>query len=165
VAQDEFADVLSANAAYADAFALSGLEGRAAKGLAVITCMDTRIEPLAMLGLAPGDAKIVRNAGGRVTDDVVGTLVVARYLLGVHRVMVVEHTKCRMASGPEQDVHDAIAAAGGPDTSALSFLVARDQLAALREDVERARSSPYLTDIVIGGFMYDVDTGRLSRIC
>ncbi|CAN5447081.1 hypothetical protein BH23ACT7_BH23ACT7_25390 [soil metagenome] len=79
---DPFADVLSANAAYAQQFDLGGLPGRAARGLAIVTCMDTRIEPLRMLGLRPGDAKILRNAGGRVTDDVLRTLVLAVHLLG-----------------------------------------------------------------------------------
>ena len=84
MAGDEtFDDVLAANEAYAQGFRLEGLEPVAAKGLAVLTCMDSRIEPLAMLGLAPGDAKILRNAGARVTDDVLRTLVLASYLLGV----------------------------------------------------------------------------------
>src|SRR3954449_9565241 len=162
---DVFSDVLAANAAYAQGFALSGLAPRAAKGLAIVTCMDSRIDPLMMLGLSPGDAKILRNAGARVTDDVVRTLVLARYLLGVERVMVVAHTKCRMAGGTEEDVHIAISAAGGPDTSELSFLVATDQLAALRDDVTRAQASPYLKDTVFAGFLYDVDTGLVSRVC
>src|SRR4051812_43463228 len=165
MAADDFADVVAANATYAQDFSLAGLEPRAARGLAIVTCMDSRIEPLTMLGLNPGDAKILRNAGARVTDDVVRTLVLARYLLGVERVMVVAHTKCRMAGGTEEDVHIAIAAAGGPDTSELSFLVASDQLSELRSDVERASASPYLKDTVIGGFLYDVDTGLISRVC
>src|SRR3954466_14986181 len=149
MAADEFADVVAANATYAQKFSLAGLEPRAARGLAIVTCMDSRIEPLMMLGLSPGDAKILRNAGARVTDDVVRTLVLARYLLGVERVMVVAHTKCRMAGGTEDDVHAAVAAAGGPDVSELSFLVAPDQVAALREDVAHAEASAYLKDTVI----------------
>lgn len=162
---ERFDDVLESNAAYVANFGMAGLEPRAARGLAIVTCMDSRIEPLAMLGLVPGDAKILRNAGARVTDDVLRTLVLARYLLGVDRVMVVAHTQCRMASGTEQEVHAAIQAAGGPDTSAMSFLVATDQLAAIRADVERARSSPYLSDTEVGGFLYDVDTGAVTRVC
>ena len=160
-----FADVLAANDAYRQGFELAGLEARAARGLAVLTCMDSRIEPLAMLGLRPGDAKILRNAGARVTDDVLRTLVLATYLLGVERAMIVAHTKCRMAAGDEQDVHDAVRAAGGPDTRSLAFLVTSDQEATLRADVQRVRSWPYLADLQVGGFLYDVDTGRLSRIC
>jgi carbonic anhydrase len=164
-AADDFADVLTANQAYAGGFQLSHLEARAAKGLAVLTCMDSRIDPLAMLGLAPGDAKILRNAGARVTDDVLRTLVLASYLLGVDRVMVVAHTGCRMAGRTEEDVHDEIRAAGGPDTRSISFLTTDDQEGALRADVQRVRSSPYLGNITAGGFLYDLDTGRLSRVC
>ena len=166
MAGDEtFDDVLAANAAYAQGFRLQALEPVAAKGLAVLTCMDSRIEPLAMLGLAPGDAKILRNAGARVTDDVLRTLVLASYLLGVDRAMVVAHTKCRMASGEEDAVHDAVAEAGGPDTRSLAFLVSSDQEETLRDDVQRVRSWPYLTNLQVGGFIYDVDTGRLTRVC
>jgi carbonic anhydrase len=164
-AHDAFADVLAANDAYADGFALAGLPAVAARGLAVLTCMDSRIEPLEMLGLAPGDAKILRNAGARVTDDVLRTLVLATYLLGVERAMVVAHTKCRMAAGDEDDVHAAVADAGGPDTRSLAFLVTSDQEATLRDDVQRIRSYPYLARLEVGGFLYDVDTGRLARIC
>jgi len=166
VAGDEtFGDVLAANEAYAHGFSLEGLAPVAAKGLAVLTCMDSRIEPLAMLGLAPGDAKILRNAGARVTDDVLRTLVLASYLLGVDRAMVVAHTKCRMASGEEDDVHAAVAGAGGPDTRSLAFLVSSDQEETVRADVQRVRSWPYLTNLRVGGFLYDVDTGRLTRLC
>jgi carbonic anhydrase len=162
---DPFADVLAANTAYTHGFRLAELEPRAVKGLAVLTCMDSRIEPLAMLGLAPGDAKILRNAGARVTDDVLRTLVLASYLLGVDRAMIVAHTKCRMAAGDEDDVHDAVREAGGPDTRSLAFLVTADQEATLVEDVQRVRSWPYLTQLQVGGFLYDVDTGRLTQIC
>jgi carbonic anhydrase len=160
-----FDDVMSANDAYAQGFALKGLPARAARGLAVLTCMDSRIEPLPMLGLQPGDAKILRNAGARVTDDVLRTLVLASYLLGVDRAMVIAHTQCRMAAGEEDDVHAAVTEAGGPDTRSLSFLVTADQEATLRGDVQRIRSWPYLKGLRVGGFIYDVDTGRLARVC
>ncbi len=160
-----FADVLGANAGYARDFRLAGLQARAARGLAVLTCMDSRIEPLAMLGLQPGDAKILRNAGARVTDDVLRTLVLASYLLGVDRAMIIAHTNCRMAAGSEDDVHAAIDEAGGPDTRSLSFLVTHDQEATLRADVQRVRSWPYLASLRVGGFLYDVDTGSIAQIC
>jgi carbonic anhydrase len=161
---DSFADVLAANDAYAARFHLAALEARAAKGLGVLTCMDSRIDPLAMLGLAPGDAKILRNAGARVTDDVLRTLVLASHLLDVDRVMVVAHTNCRM-TGAEDDIHAAIRDAGGPDTRSISFLTTRDQESALHEDVQRVRSWPYLGKVTVGGFLYDLDTGRLRRVC
>jgi len=160
-----FADVLAANDSYADDFGLGGLQARAARGLAILTCIDSRIEPLMMLGLRPGDAKILRNAGARVTDDVLRTLVLATYLLGVDRVMVIAHTECRMAAGTEDDVHAAIGDAGGPDTRSLSFLVTDDQETTLRADVQRIRSWPYLSRLRVGGFLYDVHTGRLAQLC
>jgi carbonic anhydrase len=162
---DAFADVMAANADHASRYTLASLPASAAKGLAVVTCMDSRIDPLGMLGLQPGDAKILRNAGARATRDVLRTLVVARYLLGVNRVMIVAHTGCRMAGGTEADVHEAIAAAGGPDTRSISFLTTTDQAEALRTDVQRVRSWPYLVDVTVGGFCYDLDTGRLHQVC
>jgi carbonic anhydrase len=162
---DPFEDVKAANLEFAAGYAHGDLTGTAARGLAVVTCMDSRIDPLNMLGLKPGDAKILRNAGARATDDVLRTLVLAEYLLGVKRVMVVAHTNCRMAGGSEDDVHAAIAAAGGPDTRGLSFLTTTDQKAALATDVQRIRSWPYLADLAVGGFIYDLATGRLEQIC
>ncbi|HVF18683.1 MAG TPA: carbonic anhydrase [Mycobacteriales bacterium] len=164
-ADDRFADVLAANDSYAGRYQLSELEARAAKGLAVLTCMDSRIDPLRMLGLEPGDAKILRNAGARVTDDVLRTLVLASYLLGVERVMVVAHTRCRMADTTPDDVHRAIVDAGGPDTRDLAFLTTSDQQESLCADVERVRDYPYLRDIAVAGFVYDVNTGRLEHVC
>ena len=162
---DPFSDVLAANQSFAASFAARDVPGRASRGLAVLTCMDSRIDPLRMLGLQVGDAKVLRNAGARVTDEVLDTLVVARYLLDVRRVMVIAHTRCRMASGSETDLHNAIRAAGGPDTSGITFGATTDQLGALRSDVERVKSSAFLTDVAVGGFRYDVDSGALSRIC
>ena len=159
-----FDDVLAANEQYAQGFRHKRLEPLAAKGLAVLTCMDSRIEPLAMLGLRPGDAKILRNAGARITDDVLRTLVIASYLLGVRRVMVITHTDCRM-TGTEDDVHAAVLDEGGPDTRSLAFLMAEDPAAAVRDDVQRLRSWPYLHQLEVGGFVYNVQTGRLTRLC
>lgn len=161
---DAFADVIAANREHARSFRPLAAAGVAAKGLALLTCMDSRIDPLAMLGLRPGDAKILRNAGARVTDDVLRTLVLASYLLGVNRVMVVAHTECRMAGGTEDDVHRAITEAGGPDTTSLSFLTTTDQEEALRNDVRRIRAWPYLRDLAVGGFIYDLATGALGRV-
>ena len=162
---DPFADVLAANADFAASYDLGGLEATAAKGVGVLTCMDSRIDPLRMLGFRAGDAKILRNAGARVTADVLRTLILARYLLGVERVMVVQHTRCRMAGGTEDDVHEAVREAGGPDTRSLTFLTTTDQESAVRLDVQRVRSSPYLAGTAVGGFVLDIDTGRLRRVC
>jgi carbonic anhydrase len=165
VGGDGFEDVLAANEEYARGFALAGLSGRAAKGLAVLTCIDTRLELLAMLGLAPGDAKILRNAGARVDDGVLATLVLANRLLGVNRAMVVAHTDCKMSVATEAELHDALAAAGGPDTGDLSFSVGAGLEETVRRDVDEIRSSPHLAALEAAGFLYDVETGRLSRVC
>jgi len=160
-----FADVVAGNQLHAESYDQRGLQPRAAKGLALLTCMDSRIDPLGMLGLAPGDAKILRNAGARVTDDVLRTLVLASYLLGVERFMVVAHTGCRMAGGSEHDVHAAVRDAGGPDTRSLAFLTTADQDAAVRADVQRVESWPYLGRVRVGGFVYDLETGLLRPVC
>jgi carbonic anhydrase len=160
-----FDDVLAANEQYAASFVDDGLPGQAAKGLAVVTCMDSRIDPLGMLGLSRGDAKIMRNAGGRVTDDVLRTIVLAVHLLGVKRVLVVEHTECKMASATAEQVHEAIHEASGLDTRSLDYQLIEDQVATLGKDVQRVRSSPYLPPgIEVGGFLYDVRAGRIREV-
>jgi len=158
-----FDDVLAANGDYAARFPDHGLAGRAARGLAVVTCMDSRISPLEMLGLHPGDAKILRNAGARVTGDVLRTLVLAVHLLGVDRVMVLAHTDCRMTTVTDEDVHRTIAADSGIDTRSLEFRTIPDQAGALAVDVQRIRSSPYLpAGMPVLGGRYDVRTGRIE---
>lgn len=160
-----FADVLSANEKFASAFTDPGLPGVAAHGLAVLTCMDSRIDPLAMLGLSKGDAKILRNAGARVTDDVLRTLVLAAYLLGVNRVLVVAHTDCGMSRKTEEQAHAAITEQSGIDTRSLHFAMVSDQESVLRADVQRIRSSPYLpAQTPVAGAIYDVTTGQLRVV-
>jgi carbonic anhydrase len=160
---DRFDDLLAANDAYATTFALAGLEPLAARGLAVVTCMDSRISPLEALGLRPGDAKILRNAGARVTEDVLRTLVLAVHLLGVDRILVMPHTRCRMAGPTEEQVHVAIAQRSGLDTRSLEFRTTTDQVGTLHQDLQRLRSFPYIpADVAVAGAVYDVDTGRLQ---
>jgi carbonic anhydrase len=160
-----FDDVLDANADYAATFSDRGLPGRAARGLAVVTCMDSRISPLEMLGLRPGDAKILRNAGARVTDDVLRTLVLAVHLLGVDRVLLVAHTDCRMTKVTDDDVHATIAEESGVDTRSLDFHTIVDQRGTLARDVQRIRSSPYLpSGLLVLGALYDVRTGRIEVV-
>jgi len=159
-----FDDVLAANALHAEMYVDPDLRATAARGLAVLTCMDSRIHPLPMLGLEPGDAKVLRNAGARVTEDVLRTFVLAKYLLGVERIMIVAHTSCRMTTNSEDDVHQAIREAGGPDTRSISFLTAADQYEAVAMDVQRVRSWPYLTGVPVGGFIYDLRSGLLHEV-
>jgi carbonic anhydrase len=158
----DFADVLEANKEYALHFSNSDLTGVARRGLAVVTCMDSRIDPLALLGMMPGDVKILRNAGARVTEDVLRTLVLANHLLGVNRVLVMPHTNCRMASGEEEQVHEAIFAASGIDSRGIEIRTVTDQLGALKADVTRVRAYPLLSKtIVVGGAIFDVHSGLL----
>ncbi|WP_214108825.1 beta-class carbonic anhydrase [Acrocarpospora catenulata] len=159
-----FDDLLQANLQFAKNFSDSALTGRARRGLAVVTCMDSRIDPLGLLGLQPGDAKILRNAGARVTDDVLRTLVLAVFLLGVNRILVMPHTDCGMAKATDDDVH-ALAKTRGVDTRSLDFHTVPDQDAALRHDLTRIKASPFLAgDLAIGGAIYDVRTGRLQPV-
>jgi len=162
---NDFADLLEANAEYASGYKPTGMTGVAARNLAVLTCMDSRIDPLAMLGLRAGDAKILRNAGAQVTDEVLATLVLARYLLGVERLMVIAHTNCRMSAADDGELRAAITAAGGPDTRDLEFRASPDQHATVRDDVARVRSFERLDGLEVGGFLYEVETGRLAQIC
>lgn len=162
---EAFADVLEANRHYSEGFTNQLLTGQALRGLAIITCMDSRIAPLEIVGMSAGDAKILRNAGARVTDDVLRTLVLAVHLLGVSRVLVMPHTDCRMASGEESQVHAAILASSGIDSRSLEIRTVTDQHGALVSDVQRIRSFPYLpSDLVVGGAIFDVTTGRLTTV-
>ena len=162
VFETDFADVLEANKEYALQFSDSDLTGVARRGLAVVTCMDSRIDPLALLGMMPGDVKILRNAGARVTEDVLRTLVLANHLLGVNRVLVMPHTECRMASAEEEEVHEAIFAASGINSRGIEIRTSTDQLGALKTDVTRVRAYPLLSKtIVVGGAIFDVHSGLL----
>src|SRR5579871_2631980 len=160
-----FDDLLDANSRYRAGFRDTGLKGRAAKGLAVLTCIDSRIDPLAMLGLQPGDAKIIRNAGARVTDDALRSLVLAANLLGVTRVCVVQHTDCAMNGRSDDDVRARIEAERGVGADGWEFLASTDPEATLTADLARIAACPLLPpDLVVGGFVFDVHTGGLSRV-
>jgi len=162
---DEFKDLTDANAQYIKEFKYSKLTGVAQKGLAIVTCMDSRINPLSVVGMRSGDAKILRNAGARVTDDVLRTLVLATYLLGVNRILVMPHTECRMAENTEEEIHAQIDQQYGVDTSSLEFRTTNDQLGELAKDVNRVRSYPLLnTGVSVGGAIYDVKTGSITPI-
>jgi carbonic anhydrase len=161
----EFADVIDANTQYAKTFANKELTGQAARGLAIVTCIDSRIAPLEIVGMSAGDAKILRNAGARVTDDVLRTLVLAAHLLGVSRVLVMPHTDCKMASADENQMHEAIFAASGVDSRSLEIRTVADQLQALRSDITRIRAFPFLpAELAVGGAIYDVHTGYLTTV-
>jgi carbonic anhydrase len=157
-----FDDLLDANRRYGAEFHDSGVAGTAAKGLAVLTCIDSRIDPLAMLGLRAGDAKIIRNAGARVTEDSLRSLVLAVNLLGVTRVCVVQHTNCAMVGSTEDEMRARITAARGVDASDWNFLTTTDQEATMRQDMALIASCPLLPpDLDVGGFIFDVHSGAL----
>ena len=160
---DDFSDIVSANETFVQSFQHSELTGTARRGLAIITCMDSRINPLAVVGMQAGDAKILRNAGARVTDDVLRTLVLASYLLGVSRVLVMPHTDCRMARDDEETIHATIEEQFGVDTRSLEFQTVSDQYAALEMDINRIRQFPLLQrGVSVAGALYHVETGLLE---
>ena len=157
-----FDDLLDANRRYRTEFHDSGVAGVAAKGLAVLTCIDSRIDPLALLGLRAGDAKIIRNAARRVTDDALRSLVLAANLLGVTRLCVIQHTECAMVGITNAELQERIGDLRGADASGWEFLASTDQLATLREDIRRIEACPLLPpDLEIGGFVFDVRSGAL----
>jgi len=162
---ENFQDLISANEAFSSSFKSSGLSGQARKGLAIVTCMDSRIAPLSIVGMDVGDAKILRNAGARVTEDVLRTLVLATHLLGVNRVLIMPHTDCRMASAEEHEMHQQIFDKSGIDTRSVEIRTVKDQKAALIKDVTRVETYPLLAkNIKVMGAIYDVETGKLNPI-
>lgn len=162
---DKFDDLLVANSEYMKGFQSSSQSGFAAKGLAIVTCMDSRITPLSAVGMHNGDAKILRNAGARVTEDVLRTLVLATYLLGVERILIMPHTDCRMANSDEKEIHSTIMEQFGVDTRSLEFRTVSDQISALVTDVQRVRSYPLIRKgVSVAGAIYDVSNGSLKPI-
>ncbi|CAA9344278.1 MAG: Carbonic anhydrase, beta class [uncultured Nocardioidaceae bacterium] len=160
----DFDDLLKANRQFASSFSLGGYDGVAHAGVAVVTCMDSRIDPLGMLGLAAGDAKIFRNPGGRVTPQALEALVLGVHLLNVDRILVVPHTRCAMAGSSVEELRARVSESSGQDASWQSFGVVADQEAALEDDVRTVRSHPLIPDrVAVGGFMYDVDSGVLEH--
>src|SRR6476469_7922203 len=160
-----FEDVPAANRAYAARFEMAGFDGVAQAGVAIVTCMDSRIDPLGLVGLKPGDAKIFRNPGGRVASEALEALVLATHLLGVDRILVVPHTRCAMASNTEAELRERVGASAGKDASWMTFHTIADQERALREDLARVRTHPLIAaGVETAGFIYDVDTGLLRRV-
>ncbi|MGH9134052.1 MAG: beta-class carbonic anhydrase [Ilumatobacteraceae bacterium] len=159
-----FDDLLAANREFAATFQLRGFDGVAHAGVAVVTCMDSRIDPLGMLGLVPGDAKIFRNPGGRVTAAALEALVLGVHLLGVERILVVPHTRCAMASHTENEIRAQISESSGQDASWQSFSVIDDQIESLHDDIRTVQAHPLIPDsVAVGGFLYDVDTGLIEQ--
>jgi carbonic anhydrase len=160
-----FADLLTRNTGYQNQFAHGGFDGVAHAGVAMVTCMDSRIEPLKMIGLTVGDAKIIRTPGGRVTPDALVGCVLSVHLLGVNRILIVPHTRCAMAGGEDADIIARVKETTGDDLSDLRIGASTDQRARLVEDVETLRDNRHIKGrALVGGFCYDVDTGALTQI-
>jgi carbonic anhydrase len=150
--------LLAANEAWAAAAPPGAADARPRRRLAVVTCMDTRIDVYAVLGLDVGEAHVLRNAGGRVTDDVLRSLALSSHVLGVDTVVVMQHTRCGLAGTTDEDLR---AITGAP----VEFLPIDDHRAALQEDVQRLADTPFLGPVhTIAGLVYDVDTGRLEDV-
>ncbi len=152
-------ELLRANAEFAAGFEHGSLPRPPARSLAVVTCIDGRIDPLRAFGLAPGDANVLRNAGARVTDDVLRSLVVSRHLLGMRETMVVGHTDCGLEGVANADVHAAV-----PGSDGIDFLPFADLEESVREGLRRIRAEPLLADVKASGWIYDVETGRLREV-
>ncbi len=162
-----FDDLLRENQRYAAHFGLAGVPARAAKEFALVTCMDSRIEPLAMLGLQPGDAKILRNAGGRVGSDVLRSLILATRFLGVQRIAVMQHTDCALAGRSDDQIRRDLAP-GLPEGTGVEeweFRAMPDPDAALSGDVETVRNCALLSPgVTVEGWRYRVETGEIIRV-
>ena len=157
-------EILSSNAAYASTFDKGDLPIPPAKRLAVIACMDARVDPATSLGLGDGDAHVIRNAGGVVSDDVIRSLVISQRLLATREIAVIHHTDCGMLSFRDDDVKDQILADTG-----LRPPFALEAFGDLEEDVlqsvRRIEASPFIVHKdAVRGFIYDVDTGKLSAV-
>ena len=153
----EITRLLAANELYTAARA-NLADPRPTRKLAIVTCMDARIDVFAALGLHRGDSHVIRNAGGRVTEDVLRSLAVSSHILGVDTVVLMQHTKCGLAGVSGEELRRRT----GAD---LDFYPIGDHQTALQEDVELLVKQPYLAPIVVvAGFIYDVETGELSDV-
>jgi carbonic anhydrase len=163
VVVEAFQDLVESNADYADGFAHGALPAPPRRHLAVVTCMDARIDVYQVLGLEPGDAHVLRNAGARTTDDVVRSLIKSIHQLGVTRVAIVHHTDCGAAKIQLDVLRSQVAERTGHDPVDVDFHLIADEDQSIVDDVEALAASPYLpAGIAVAGFMYDVRTGRLD---
>ena len=158
---DEF---LANNEVYADGFSKGSLPMPPAKQIAVVACMDARLETGALLGLLEGDAHVIRNAGGVVTDDVIRSLTISQRLLGTREIMLIHHTDCGMLTFTGADLKQQILEETGmkPPFAMEAFT---DLETDIRQSVARVKASPYIphTDEV-RAFVYDVESGKLNEV-
>lgn len=158
-------EFLAANAQYAATFDKGQLPVPPGRKVAILTCMDARIDPAKALGLAEGDAHVIRNAGGRASDDALRSLTISQQLLGTREVVVIHHTDCGMVTFSNEQLRAQLAEGLGADASAIDFLPFSDVVQSVRDDVATIRQAPLLLkDIPVSGFIYDVATGRLAPV-
>ncbi len=158
-----FEDLIRSNAEYAARFPHADLEAIPSRHLAVLTCMDCRIDAHEAFGLSPGQAHVLRNAGARASDDAIRSLIKSTIQLEVDRIAVVHHTDCGAAKIQLDDLRARVVERTGHDPIDVDFHLIADQEQSIVDDVERLRTSPYLPPgTAVGGFLYDVRTGRLD---
>ena len=159
-------DALHANQSYAAQFDVGGLAMPPAKKLAVLACMDARLDVAQVLGLKPGDAHVIRNAGGIATEDAIRSLIISHHLLGTQEFMVINHTDCGMLTFTDRDLTERLkreTGAIGVVPAAFHSFTNLDQN--VREQVMKIRAHPWLPrQIPVRGFVYDVKTGRLKEV-
>ena len=157
--------ILSANERYAAGFDKGHLPMPPGRKFAVVTCMDARLDPARFLGLEEGNAHVIRNAGGLVTDDALRSLVISHWLLGTREAFVIAHTDCGMLTFTNDDLRAKLADEAGADASGIDFHPFPDLDESVRRSVARLRESPLLPDsFAASGFVYDVRTGRLREV-
>jgi carbonic anhydrase len=154
---------LADNARYAAQFDRSTLPALPGRKLAVLACMDARLSVEDALGLGPGDAHVIRNAGGLATDDAIRSIVISQHLLGTEEVIVVEHTDCGMLTFEDEAVREWIASETGK-TVDLPLHPFSDLEENLRAQVDAIRSHPWVKDVPVNGVVYDMESGRLRHI-
>ena len=158
-------ELLAANERYAAGFDQGDLPPSSARHLAILVCMDARIDPAKILGLAEGDAHVLRNAGGRASDDALRSLAIAHALLGTREVVVVHHTDCGMMSFTNDQLRQRLRDRLGVDAAGIDFLPFSDLDQSVRDDVATIRASPLVpADVAVSGVVYDVRSGRLRRV-
>lgn len=158
-------ELLAANQQFSANFAQGDLPMPPARQVAVLACMDARLHPETFLGLAIGDAHMIRNAGGRASDDAIRSLVISSSLLGTREYLVIHHTDCGMLTFSNDDLHQKLKAERGADASAIDFLPFSDLEQSVRDDVQTIKASPLLDpSIAVSGFVYDVRTGKLTAV-
>lgn len=158
-------ELVQANQAYASGFDQGDVPAPPARRVAVVTCMDARLHPETFLGLGIGDAHVIRNAGGRASDDAIRSLIISSRLLGTNEYLVIHHTDCGMLSFENEQLQRQLTEETGQDASAIDFLPFSDLEGSVRDDVERIRQSLFIPDdVAVRGFVYDVKTGRLSPV-